>query len=112
MSDMHKSAKGKVVDMNRLVSQNELTVAVSNVKINARGDELGPGGQIIRNQPTESAHVGVPVEHYTARPVAQPAVQPTPVIKSAVQPTLETTNDAPNALVHPITKEEKPSKGK
>jgi hypothetical protein len=33
--------------MNKLMNQNELTVAIGNVKVNARGDELGPGGRII-----------------------------------------------------------------
>ena len=39
--------QGKEVDMYKLQRQNEMIVAVSNVKINARGDELGPGGKII-----------------------------------------------------------------
>ena len=30
---------GKEVDMHKLVMQNEMTVAVGNVKVNARGDE-------------------------------------------------------------------------
>ena len=41
---------GKEVDMHKLVMQNEMTVAVGNVRVNARGDELGPGGQIIRKR--------------------------------------------------------------
>ena len=40
--------QGKEIDMTKLVMQNEMTVAVGNVKVNARGDELGPGGKIIR----------------------------------------------------------------
>jgi hypothetical protein len=47
---LHRSMQGKVVDMNKLVMQNEMTVAVGNVKVNARGDELGPGGKIIRKR--------------------------------------------------------------
>jgi hypothetical protein len=112
MSELHKSAKGKVVDMNRLASQNELTVAVSNIKVNARGDELGPGGQIIRNQQAESAYVGVPVEQYNAKPVvSRPAA--TPYVPPASQViSTPVLNDTPNALVQPIAKEEKFSKGK
>jgi len=30
--------------------RNELTPAVGNMKVNARGDELGPGGQIVRTK--------------------------------------------------------------
>jgi hypothetical protein len=47
---LHRSMQGKVVDMNKLVMQNEMAVAVGNVKVNARGDELGPGGKIIRKR--------------------------------------------------------------
>jgi len=44
----HISMRGKVVDMDLLRKRNELTPAVGNARVNARGDELGPGGQIIR----------------------------------------------------------------
>jgi len=46
----YRSMQGKQVDMHKLVMQNEMTVAVGNVKVNARGDELGPGGKIIRKR--------------------------------------------------------------
>ena len=42
--------RGKQVDMDLLRKRNELTPAVGNAKVNARGDELGPGGQIIRKR--------------------------------------------------------------
>ncbi len=45
---VYRSMQGKEVDMNKLVNQNEMTVAVGNVKVNARGDQLGPGGKIIK----------------------------------------------------------------
>jgi hypothetical protein len=44
----HVSMRGKVVDMDLLRKRNELTPAVGNARVNARGDELGPGGKIIR----------------------------------------------------------------
>jgi hypothetical protein len=47
---IHKSANGKVVDMERLRNQNEMSLAVGNAKINARGDEIGPGGKIVRRR--------------------------------------------------------------
>lgn len=47
---VYKSMQGKEVDMHKLIMQNEMTVAVGNVKVNARGDELGPGGRIIRKR--------------------------------------------------------------
>jgi hypothetical protein len=48
--DAYRSMQGKTVDMHKLVMQNEMTVAVGNVKVNARGDELGAGGKIIRKR--------------------------------------------------------------
>ena len=45
---LHRSANGKIVDMNKLSMQNETTVAVGNIRVNARGDLLGPGGTIIK----------------------------------------------------------------
>ena len=47
---VHRSMQGKEIDMNKLIMQNEMTVAVGNAKVNARGDELGPGGTIIRKR--------------------------------------------------------------
>ena len=47
---VYRSMQGKEVDMTKLIMQNETTVAVGNVKVNARGDELGAGGQIIRKR--------------------------------------------------------------
>ena len=42
--------RGKMVDMELLQQRNELTPAVGNARVNARGDELGPGGKIIRKK--------------------------------------------------------------
>lgn len=46
----HRSMRGKVVDMDLLRKRNELTPAVGNARVNARGDELGPGGKIVRKR--------------------------------------------------------------
>jgi len=47
---MYRSMQGKEIDMNKLSQQNELVHAVGNAKVNARGDELGANGQIIRKR--------------------------------------------------------------
>jgi|TARA_B110000503_G_C7052673_1_gene373027 hypothetical protein len=47
---IYKTMTGKTVDMDLLRQRNELVPAVGNAKVNARGDELGPGGQIIRKR--------------------------------------------------------------
>lgn len=50
MATNHKSAKGTVLDMDRLRLANEKTIAVGNMNVNARGDLLGPGGKIIKTR--------------------------------------------------------------
>lgn len=47
---VYRSMQGREVDMHKLAMQHETTVAVGNVKVNARGDELGPGGKIIKKR--------------------------------------------------------------
>ena len=43
---MTKTARGKEINMAALIAANDTSVAVSNVPMNARGDNLGPGGEI------------------------------------------------------------------
>ena len=47
---VYKSMQGKQIDMDLLRQRNELTPAVGNAKVNARGDEIGPGGKIVRRK--------------------------------------------------------------
>lgn len=47
---MHRTMQGRMVDMDKLMHQNELTPAVGNMRVNARGDELGNGGKIVRKR--------------------------------------------------------------
>lgn len=47
---IYTTANGKHIDLDLLISRNELTPAVGNARVNARGDELGPGGKIIRKK--------------------------------------------------------------
>lgn len=46
----YRTMRGKSVDMDLLQQRNELTPAVGNARVNARGDELGPGGKIVRKK--------------------------------------------------------------
>jgi hypothetical protein len=50
MAVTHKTAMGKPVDMDMLRLANEGVIAVGNMRTNARGDELGPGGKIIKTR--------------------------------------------------------------
>ena len=62
----YRSMQGKVVDLESLVQKNEMTPAIGNVRVNARGDELGPGGKIIRRKEDIIA------EYYANNPTAVP----------------------------------------
>lgn len=113
--NLHRTARGKLIDINKLINENELEVAVSNVKINARGDELSPNGTIIRKETHEHA-VGAsktPVHSYVKKPASTATSAPAPSapIVKASAPAFET----PNALVQPLPESkdsEKSSKGK
>ena len=50
MATNHRTARGIPVDMDRLRLANEQTIAVGNMKVNARGDQLGAGGKIIKTR--------------------------------------------------------------
>jgi hypothetical protein len=44
---VYKSANGKAVDMGSLALQNEMTRAVGNMKVNARGDLIDEHNRVI-----------------------------------------------------------------
>lgn len=46
----YKTMQGRVIDLEKLAAKNELVPAIGNVPVNARGDELGPGGRIVRKR--------------------------------------------------------------
>lgn len=50
MGKVYRSYQGREIDMDKLMTANELMPAVGNVRVNARGDELGAGGKIIRKR--------------------------------------------------------------
>ena len=88
----HRSMRGKQVDMDLLRKRNELTPAVGNARVNARGDELGPGGQIVKKRED------VVQEHYAQAGVASEATG------RPAQP------NAPTQEVAPAAPAEKPAK--
>ena len=61
---IYKTMQGKVIDFDALRVANELVPAVGNMKVNARGDELGPGGQIVKTREQLLA------DYYAANPRA------------------------------------------
>ena len=96
---VYRSMQGKEIDMNKLVNQNELTVAVGNVKVNARGDQLGAGGKIIKTRAQVLAeknklHNGPLADEFevfdSAESVAQPEPEPVAQVE-LLQPQAEDT---------------------
>jgi hypothetical protein len=50
MGKTYRTMQGKEIDMEKLALVNELIPAVGNARVNARGDELGPGGKIVKKR--------------------------------------------------------------
>lgn len=63
---VYRTAQGKEIDLEKLMKQNELMPAIGNMKVNARGDELGPGGKIVRKREE------IVAEYYDTNPNAVP----------------------------------------
>ena len=121
---MYRTMQGRMVDIEKLRAANETVQAVGNMNVNARGDVLGPGGQVItkketvirkyyeqpkgmvddtpaRAKPTPAAPRAQPKQQVqTMTPVAKTevkAVKPTPV----VQPKTEEAEPKPVATFKP-----------
>ena len=45
----HKSMRGVTVDLAKLIARQEKNITVGNTKTNARGDQLGKGGRIVKS---------------------------------------------------------------
>lgn len=86
MSKMHRTMQGRMVDMEKLMNQNELMPAIGNVKVNARGDELGPGGKIVRKREEVMA------EYYENNPKATPEQRGPVRTKNEQPPIVEATH--------------------
>jgi hypothetical protein len=79
--------QGKEIDMEKLMRQHELMPAIGNMKVNARGDELGPGGKIIRRREE------IVADYYEDNPNAKVVAPSKPVIEQKVeQPLMQTTS--------------------
>jgi len=67
-----RTMQGREIDMEKLTLVNELVQAVGNAKVNARGDQLGPGGKIVKTREEIMA------EYYNRNPRSVKAENPTP----------------------------------
>ena len=93
MKRIYSTANGKRINLDAIIAQNENTIAVGNMKVNARGDQLGPGGKV------EVTRDKVMAEHYKlSSPIATdspPVSHKKPIKKELtddwVEPVVETT---------------------
>ena len=105
MGKVYKTMQGKSVDMEKLMSQNELMPAVGNAKVNARGDELGKGGKIVKKRED------IISEYYDSNPNAIPEdIKPvrtkatvSPQKQQAVQPGVGTGSSVSVEAAEPKT---------
>ena len=93
---VYKTANGKRINIDAIVSQNEESIAIGNMRVNARGDELGPGGRIERtrekvmadyyklNTPVATDHMPTPREE-PKRDLVDDWVEPVLETQTAVQ---------------------------
>jgi hypothetical protein len=49
---MYRTMQGRMIDIEKLRAANESIPAVGNMKVNARGDVLGAGGQVVTSKET------------------------------------------------------------
>ena len=52
-----RTNRGNMIDMDALMLKNEEELALGNMKVNARGDKIGPGGKIIKSKDNVDAGV-------------------------------------------------------
>ena len=100
----YRTASGKLVDMDTLALRNEYTIAVGNMNVNARGDQLGEGGQIVKTredimsehyatkgavipQQTNSREVVAPTIEADVTPVTQKTATPEVVVEKDLDTT-------------------------
>jgi hypothetical protein len=76
MARVYKTARGKSVDMDKIKLSNETANAVGNMRVNARGDLIGAGGQVTagRNQLMDKVYA-VPEAMYSPNSEASRADQ-------------------------------------
>jgi hypothetical protein len=92
MANVRRTANGESIDMDMLRLANENTIAIGNARTNARGDQLGPGGKVIKTraqimQEYHALNMSTPVATHddeifeSAPALVEISVQPTNVLQ-------------------------------
>jgi hypothetical protein len=77
---VYRTMQGREIDLEKLISQNELSPAIGNMRVNARGDELGPGGKIVRSREE------IVNEYYEPNTVKRTSARPAEAAESLPEP--------------------------
>lgn len=95
MPKIYRTMQGEQVDIEALFQKNELAVAVGNMQANARGDELGPGGTIVKTREQKAR------EYYQRQKALK--AQSAPLAPTTVEPVVasEVKEQKPDPLEDP-----------
>jgi hypothetical protein len=93
MGNVYRTANGRQVDADGIRLANEHVIALGNLKVNARGDELGPGGRVVKTRDQVmkeyyALHTPTALDLPITAPVAQPVQKPAviaPKVEEIVQ---------------------------
>lgn len=94
---VYRTANGKIIDIELIKKKHELTPAVGNARVNARGDLLGPGGKIIRSR------------EELLKDFYSPAEEKAKISKQHHEPKLQ---DQVQPVQEPVIEEQEPAKRK
>jgi hypothetical protein len=104
---MYRTMQGRMVDIEKLRSANESVQAVGNMNVNARGDVLGAGGQVVTSKETiikqyyEQPKGMVSDTPTKNKPTQAPKVEP---VKTVQKMTPVASKPAPTKTVAPQPK--------
>ena len=103
MARIYRTSRGEGVDMDMLRLSNEQTIAIGNMRTNARGDELGKGGQVVKSK------AQIMQEYHKLN---TPVVDNSPVTRHVAaesQPVADKVLNTPMVENSPVTKESAPT---
>ena len=114
---MYRTMQGRMVDIEKLRTANESVQAVGNMNVNARGDVLGAGGQVVTPKETiikqyyEQPKGMVSDTPTKSKPIPSPKAEP---VKTVQNMTPVASKPAPKKTVAPQPKkvEVKPTESK
>jgi hypothetical protein len=118
---VYKTANGRTINIDAIIAQNEESIAIGNMRVNARGDELGPGGKVSKtkekvmqeyyklNTPVASDHIPKPREEVKPDLIDDWIEPITP--KQTTEPIVEesiSTNPLRGSLANSVAKTQSP----